>query len=194
MDSLNIVIMGVGGQGSLLASRLLGHIARAQGFDVKVSEVHGMSQRGGSVTTYVRMGKKVYGPLVEQKGADFILAMEELEALRSMPYLKTGGTLIMNTQKIMPLPVITGAAEYPAGIPETIAKTENCIAADALAMARAAGNARAVNMVLTGILASRLPFNKQVWLDAITAVVPERFMQANMAAFESGYQYGGAQQ
>ena len=122
MKDLNIVICGVGGQGTLLASRILGHIAMELGHDVKVSEVHGMSQRGGSVITYVRMGEKVYSPMIEQKGADFVLAFEELEALRDLTYLKDGGTLIVNTQQILPLPVIIGAAKYPENILQTQGK------------------------------------------------------------------------
>lgn len=186
MEELNIVIVGVGGQGTLLASRVLGHIAGALGHDVKVSEVHGMSQRGGSVITYVRMGKKVYSPLVEQKGADFVLAFEELEALRALPYLKDNGTIIVNTQQILPLPVIIGAAEYPVDALEQIKAKASTVAIDALPLAKEAGNERAVNTVLMGALAARLPIAKQVWLDALTACVPSRFMQANMAAFEKG--------
>ena len=188
MDTLNIVICGVGGQGTLLASRILGHIALEKGYDVKVSEVHGMSQRGGSVITYVRMGEKVYSPMIEQKGADFVLAFEELEALRDLTYLKDGGTLIVNAQKILPLPVIIGAAEYPERIVGQLRERANVVALDALPMASAAGNARAVNTVLLGALARRLPFEKQLWLDALHACVPSRFIEANLAAFDRGYE------
>ncbi len=187
MKALNIVIVGVGGQGTLLASRVLGHIAGALGQDVKVSEVHGMSQRGGSVTTYVRMGEKVYSPLVEQQGADFVLAFEELEALRALPYLAPGGVLILNTQKIKPLSVILGAVEYPKDIPEKLRDRVKTVAVDALPMATQAGSERAVNSVLLGALASRLSIDKKLWTDALVACVPERFMKANLAAFESGY-------
>ncbi len=187
MNNINIVIMGVGGQGSLLASQILGHIAGQQGYDVKVSEVHGMSQRGGSVTTYVRMGEKVNAPLVEQNGADYVLAFEELEALRALGYLKEGGTLIMNTQQIMPLPVITGSATYPEEVASAIREKGTLIEVDALPIAKEAGNTRAVNTVLTGILASLLPFEKEVWQNALNAIIPERFIVANRAAFESGY-------
>ena len=170
MKDLNIVICGVGGQGTLLASRILGHIAMELGHDVKVSEVHGMSQRGGSVITYVRMGEKVYSPMIEQKGADFVLAFEELEALRDLTYLKDGGTLIVNTQQILPLPVIIGAAKYPENILQTLKEKANVVALPALPMA-----------------AQRLDFDKQLWLDALRACVPEKFLEANLAAFESGY-------
>lgn len=189
MDALNIVIVGVGGQGTLLASRVLGNIAQSLGHDVKVSEVHGMSQRGGSVITYVRMGKKVYAPLVEQKGADYVLAFEELEALRALPYLKEGGAMIVNTQQILPLPVILGGAEYPQGILSTLAQHAKLLAVDALPLAREAGNEKAVNTVLLGVLAGLLPLDKELWLSALQHTVPSRFIQANMAAFELGYQH-----
>lgn len=187
MDNLNVVIMGVGGQGTLLASRVLGQIAQYLGKDVKVSEVHGMSQRGGSVATYVRMGDNLYSPLVEQEGADFLLAFEELEALRALPYLKPDGTLILNTQCIMPLPVIVGAAEYPKNIVDTLRKKAEVVAVDALELASSAGNEQAVNTVMLGVLAARLPFDKITWLNALTACVPSRFTKANLAAFELGY-------
>ena len=185
--SLKIVIVGVGGQGTLLASRVLGHIAQTQGYDVKVSEVHGMSQRGGSVITYVRMAEKVYSPLVEQKGADYLLAFEELEALRALPYLADGGTMIVNTQKILPLPVIIGAATYPENIIDTLRQSVNTVAIDALPMAKEAGNERAVNTLLLGALAAKLAFSADVWKEALTSTVPPRFLDANLAAFAMGF-------
>ena len=187
MNELNVVIVGVGGQGTLLASRVLGAIAKSLSFDVKVSEVHGMSQRGGSVITYVRMAEKVHSALVEQKGADYVLAFEQLEALRALPYLKENGTLLMSTQKIMPMPVITGAAEYPENIIETIKAKTKVTAIDALKLAHNAGNERTVNMVLIGALAARLPHPKQLWLDALSACIPAKFLEVNQIAFESGY-------
>ena len=187
MDNLNIVIVGVGGQGTLLASRVMGHIAQSQGFDVKVSEVHGMSQRGGSVITYVRLGEKVHSALVEQGGADYVLAFEELEALRARPYLSPTGTMIVNTQNILPLPVIIRQAVYPEGIIETLQAQASVVAIDALPLARAVGNARAVNTVLLGALAKRLTFGEQVWQEALEACVPKRFIEANRAAFQAGY-------
>ncbi len=188
IDNLNVVIVGVGGQGTLLASRILGHIAMQSGYDVKVSEVHGMSQRGGSVITYVRMADKVYSPLVEQKCADYVLAFEELEALRALPYLSESGTMIVNTQQIMPLPVIIGAAEYPENIVETLEKSANdVVAIDGLPLAKQAGNERAVNTILMGAMAARLPFEKAVWEDALNAIVPQKFIDVNKKAFEIGY-------
>lgn len=187
MKSLNVVIVGVGGQGTLLASRILGHIAGQLNLDVKVSEVHGMSQRGGSVTTYVRMGSKVYSPLIEQEGADYVLAFEELEAMRALPYLKQGGVMVLNTQQILPLPVIIGAAQYPSSIVDSLRAQADIVPIDALPLATQAGNARAVNTVLLGAFAARLGIDKQIWLDALNSVVPSRFIQANLAAFELGY-------
>lgn len=186
-ETLNIVICGVGGQGTLLASRILGDIAMKLGHDVKVSEVHGMSQRGGSVITFVRMGEKIYSPMIEQKGADYILAFEELEALRDVPYLKDGGTMIVNTQRMLPLPVIIGVAQYPDNIIDTLSDKANIVAIDALPIAKKAGNVRAVNTVLLGALAARLHFDKQLWLDALAACVPPKFLSENLVAFEQGY-------
>lgn len=186
MKKLDIVLVGVGGQGSLLASRVLGNIAPQLGLDVKVSEVHGMSQRGGSVSTYVRMGEKVHGPLVEQKQADYIIAFEELEALRALPYLKDEGTIIVNTQKILPLPVITGAAKYPEDIAVKLEENAKTIALDALGLANKAGNSRTVNIVMLGVLSSLTDIDIEIWHKALEASIPQRFIKANMAAFELG--------
>lgn len=145
-----------------------------------------MSQRGGSVITYVRMGQKVHSPLVEQNEADFVLAFEELEALRALPYLKDNGVMFVNTQQIMPLPVIIGAAKYPPEILEKLDDNAEVVAIDALPLAKQAGNERAVNTVLLGALAARLPFEEDVWQNALKANVPQRFIEANKAAFELG--------
>ncbi len=184
----NIVIVGVGGQGTLLASRILGHVATVQGFDVKVSEVHGMSQRGGSVVTYVKYGEKVNSPIVSNGDADILLAFEQLEAYRSLSYLKRGGKLLVNTQKTDPMPVITGAAEYPQDI---LGKIENkgiaITAIDALSLARQAGNEKAVNVVLIGALAANSDISKDAFIDAINKTVPPKFLEINLKAFELGY-------
>ena len=184
----SIMIVGVGGQGTLLASRILGNAAIKQGFDVKVSEVHGMSQRGGSVVTYVRYGDKVYSPVINKGGADIILAFEQLEAYRYLDYLKKDGKLIVNTQKIDPMPVITGAAKYPENIIEKIkAKGASVIALDAAELAVKAGNVKAVNVVLIGVLASKMNIEKEVWLEVIKETVPPKFYEVNVSAFELGY-------
>ncbi|MBQ6530359.1 MAG: indolepyruvate oxidoreductase subunit beta [Clostridia bacterium] len=184
---MNIMIVGVGGQGTLLASRILGKVAIKEGHDVKVSEVHGMSQRGGSVVTYVKYGKKVYSPIIDKGEADIILAFEMLEAMRALPFLKKGGKMIANTQKMNPMPVITGAMEYPENIEKKIADKVNLQAVDALSLAEQAGNIKAVNVVLIGLLAKSTDTDKQVWINTIKETVPEKFLEVNLKAFELGY-------
>lgn len=184
----SIVIVGVGGQGTLLASRILGTLAGEMGLDVKVSEVHGMAQRGGNVITHVRIGDGVHSPLVEPGGADYLLAFEELEALRALPYLKTGGTLIANTQIIAPMPVITGAAAYPDDIQQKLSAACRAYTLDALALAHRAGDARAVNLVLLGALCRLTDTDRALWQKAITKSVPEKFLSANLTAFQLGYE------
>jgi indolepyruvate ferredoxin oxidoreductase beta subunit len=188
MSNLNIMIVGVGGQGTLLASRVLGNVALKMQWDVKVSEVHGMSQRGGSVVTYVKMGPKIYSPLVEKGEADVILAFEKLEAFRWADYLKSDGQMLINDQRIDPMPVIIGKAKYPERITETLAaKAPGTIAIDALKIAKKCGNIKAVNIVLLGFLAKSAPIPKPVWLEAIREVVPLKVLDVNMKAFEAGY-------
>ena len=189
MKNVNIMIVGVGGQGTLLASRILGNAILSGGYDVKLSEVHGMSQRGGSVVTYVKYGQKVYSPIIDKGEADIILAFEQLEALRALPYLKIGGKMIANTQKINPMPVITGAAQYPDGIIEAIASRVDLTALDALAIAKAAGNAKAVNVVLVGVMAKNTDIPYEVWVQAVRECVPAKFLEINLRAFDAGYNY-----
>ncbi len=184
---MNIMIVGVGGQGTLLASRILGNLAIKQGYDVKVSEVHGMSQRGGSVVTYVKYGKKVYSPVIDKGEADIILAFEMLEAMRALPYLKKGGRMIANTQHMNPMPVITGAMEYPENIEQKLSEKINLITVDALSLANEAGNIKAVNVVLIGLLAKSMEIDKNIWLDTIAETVPAKFLEINLKAFEMGY-------
>ena len=187
----SVLIVGVGGQGTLLASRLLGNAMQSQGYDVKVSEVHGMSQRGGSVVTYVRYGDKVYSPIIEEGGADIVLAFEQLEAARHLSYLKPGGTMVVNTQQIDPMPVIMGAASYPQGLIEKMEQSgARVIAADALSLAEEAGSVKAVNVVLIGIMAKALGLPESLWLDTIEATVPAKFVEMNKKAFALGYQVG----
>lgn len=187
METKSIMIVGVGGQGSLLASRIIGNVLLSQGYDVKVSEVHGMSQRGGSVVTYVKYGEKVYSPVIEKGEADIIVSFELLEAARWLSYLKKGGHLITSTQALDPMPVITGAAQYPTDIVEKIkGMGVDIIAADALSLAEEAGNAKASNVVLMGLIASKMSFDDQVWKDAVKQCVPEKFLELNLKAFELG--------
>lgn len=183
--SFDLVIVGVGGQGTLLASKILGQLAVAEDCGVKVSEVHGMSQRGGSVITHVRVGDAVNAPLVALGEADYLLSFEALEAARAMPYLKKDGVLIVNTQQILPMPVITGATTYPEQ-PLACFETQKVEAVDALDIAIKAGNQKALNLVLLGMLSRHLPFDEQVWKNAIGACVPRRTLPVNIAAFEMG--------
>lgn len=186
MDKLNIMIVGVGGQGTLLASRILGKVAVAMNLDVKVSEVHGMAQRGGSVVTYIKLGKKVHSPLIEEGEADIILSFEQLEAMRWFKYLKKGGRLIINAQKIDPMPVITGAAQYPDGIVETLCERCSVTMTDALDIAVKCGSPKAVNVVMIGIMAGYLDIGEQLWTDAVREVVPVKAVEANLTAFKQG--------
>ena len=186
-DSKNIMIVGVGGQGTLLASRILGNVIIAEGFDVKVSEVHGMSQRGGSVVTYVKYGEKVASPIIDKAEADIILAFERLEALRALPFLKKGGKMIVNDRAISPMPVITGAAEYPEGIIDTLKQNADVVSLDALEIAEKAGSIKAVNVVLIGVLAKSTDIPYEAWVETIKNTVPEKFLDINLKAFELGY-------
>ena len=162
METKNIMIVGVGGQGTLLASKLLGGLLLGKGFDVKVSEVHGMSQRGGSVVTYVRWGDAVYSPIIDKGQADVILSFELLEAARWTEYLKAGGRIITNTQQINPMPVITGAAAYPENLVEKMrAAGLEVDAIDALSLAEEAGSSKAVNIVLMGRLSKWFDFSEE---------------------------------
>ena len=184
----DILIVGVGGQGTLLASRVLGNLAQALGYDVRISEVHGMAQRGGSVVTHVRFGEKVFAPVIDESGADIILAFEKLEALRWAGRLKNHGRMFIGTQEIAPMPVITGAEQYPADIEERIkALVPDAVFVDALRLAQEAGNAKAVNIVLIGVLAKHMDIDKQAFLGAIKNTVPAKTLDINLIAFEKGY-------
>lgn len=186
METKNIMIVGVGGQGSLLASRILGAAAMASGYDVKVSEVHGMSQRGGSVVTYVRYGEGVASPVICEGEADVILSFEMLEAARWLPYLRTGGTIVTGTQKINPMPVITGAAEYPEEIDEKIrALGVKLVAEDAAAIAAEAGSEKAANVALIGLAAHVLGFDADVLRKAVEDCVPAKAKEINLRAFDA---------
>ena len=188
-NTKSIMIVGVGGQGSLLASKLLGQLLLDEGYDVKVSEVHGMSQRGGSVVTYVRFGDKVYSPIITEGEADFIVSFEKLEAARYASCLAPTGRIIVNTQEIDPMPVLIGKAAYPTDIlSELTAKDVLLDAIDALSLAEEAGSSKAVNIVLMGRLARYLGIPLEKWENAIRSGVKPRFVDINLRAFALGYQ------
>ena len=188
MKTTNIIISGVGGQGSLLASKLLGRLLVDEGYDVKVSEVHGMSQRGGSVITYVKFGDKVYSPIICENEADFIVSFEKIESVRWASCLKEGGKIIVNQQEIDPMPVITGVAQYPHDALEKLEAlgiTPDAI--DALSLANEAGSSKAVNIVLMGRLAKYFDIPYEKWITAIENTVAPKFVEMNKKAFALGY-------
>ena len=183
----SIMIVGVGGQGTLLASKLLGNLLVSAGYDVKVSEVHGMAQRGGSVVTYVRYGQRVSSPIIDKGEADILVAFELLEAARWTSYLKPGGILIANTQQILPMPVITGAASYPQDLTQNLRSVcRDPILVDALAPAEAAGSSKAVNVVLMGLLSTVLDLPEGSWEDALALCLKPALLPMNLAAFQKG--------
>lgn len=187
MKTKNIIIVGVGGQGSLLASKILGHLLLSQGYDVKVSEVHGMSQRGGSVITYVRFGDKVFSPVVDFGEADFIVSFEILETARWLSYLKPDGQIVTNTQQIDPMPVITGVATYPENLVEKMkSKGLKVDAMDCLELAKKAGSQKAVNIVLLGRLSHYFDIPEDAWQKSLEANVSPKFLELNKKAFELG--------
>lgn len=185
-ETTNIVICGVGGQGIILASNVLSYAALLEGYDVKKSEVHGMAQRGGSVITQVRYGKKVYSPLIEEGKADFLLAFEKLEALRYANYLKKNGGFIVNNQEIAPMSVLVGSAKYPENIKEKLKRYARIHLIDAAKIAKELGNVRATNIVLLGALAKFLGFNEKSWTEAISKNIKPRYVDLNIKAFQKG--------
>lgn len=187
MKTKNIMIVGVGGQGSLLASKLLGNLLVGEGYDVKISEVHGMSQRGGSVVTYVRYGDRVASPVIKEGEADIIVSFEKLEAARYAPCLSSDGIIVANTQEIDPMPVVTGAAEYPHGVLDTLlSKGVKVDAIDALSPALEAGSAKCVNIVLMGRLSKYFDISEDKWISAIENTVAPKFLEMNKKAFLLG--------
>lgn len=190
METKNIMIVGVGGQGTLLTSRILGNITVAAGYDVKLSEVHGMAQRGGSVVTFVRYGEHVAEPIVEEGQADVLIAFERLEALRYKHFLKKDGVIVVNDTRIDPITVVTGVATYPENIIETLSKEYKVYSADAKAEAIKIGNSKVFNVIILGIAAQHMNFSKEDWLKAIEETVPAKTVAINQAAFEAGYALG----
>jgi indolepyruvate ferredoxin oxidoreductase beta subunit len=192
MRNISIMIVGVGGQGTLLTSRVVGAAAVKAGYDVKMSEVHGMAQRGGSVITYVRIGKSVNSPIIEKGEADILLCFEKLEALRWVDYVKKTGTIIINDQQIDPMPVIIGKAKYPDDILEKIRdKFSGVRVIDALEVARRLGNIKVLNIVMVGLMAKSTEIEKEIWHEAIRETVKAKFVDLNLKAFDEGYQLAG---
>ena len=187
MDNKNIMIVGVGGQGTLLTSRIIGKAALSAGLDVKISEVHGMAQRGGSVVTFVRFGDKVCEPVVEEGQADVIIAFERLEALRYAHFLKKDGTLVVNDARIDPMTVVIGAKEYPENILEKLLENHELHAIDGQKLALELGNSKVLNSVVLGFAASFIGFSKELWLDTVASTVPPKTVEINKKAFELGY-------
>lgn len=189
METKNIMIVGVGGQGTLLTSRILGGIMSGAGYDVKLSEVHGMAQRGGSVVTFVRYGDKVSEPIVEEGQADVLIAFERLEALRYAHFLKKDGVLIVNDQRIDPMPVVTGAAVYPEGILEDLSTKYKVYSMDAQAEALKLGNSKCFNIIVLGMAAKHMDFSKEQWLEVIEKTVPAKTVELNKQAFIRGFEF-----
>lgn len=189
METKNIMIVGVGGQGTLLTSRILGGIMLKGGYDVKLSEVHGMAQRGGSVVTFVRYGDKVAEPIVEEGQADVLIAFERLEAMRYVQFLKEDGVLIVNDQRIDPMPVVTGAAEYPENIIENLSKKYKVYSIDAQGEALKMGNPKVFNIIVLGLAAKHMNFTREEWLDVIENTVPPKTIEINKQAFIKGFEF-----
>ncbi|MDD5935237.1 MAG: indolepyruvate oxidoreductase subunit beta [Clostridiales bacterium] len=188
MATKNIMIVGVGGQGTLLTSRILGGITIHAGYDVKLSEVHGMAQRGGSVVTFVRYGENVTEPIVEEGQADVLIAFERLEALRYAHFLKKDGVIVVNDQRIDPMPVVIGAAEYPEHILEDLSKKYKVLALDAMTEAKKLGNSRVFNIIVLGAAAAHMDFSKEEWFEVIEKTVPPKTIEINKKAFEVGFE------
>ena len=187
MTCKNIMIVGVGGQGTLLTSRILGKLATGAGYDVKLSEVHGMAQRGGSVVTFVRYGEKVSEPIVEEGQADVLIAFERLEALRYLHFLKKDGVVIVNDWRIDPITVVTGVASYPENVLDTLKEMRKTMVVEATAEAKKLGASKAINIILLGAAARHMGFEKQDWLSVIETTVPPKTIEVNKQAFEIGY-------
>ena len=187
METKNIMIVGVGGQGTLLTSRILGAITTKAGYDVKLSEVHGMAQRGGSVVTFVRYGDKVNEPIVEEGQADVLIAFEKLEAKRYAHFLKKDGVIIANDYEIAPITVITGKATYPENIIEDLKKKHNVVSINAMEEAKKLGNTRCFNVIILGVAAKSMDFTEEQWLEVIKETVPQKTVELNCKAFSVGF-------
>lgn len=185
---MNIMVVGVGGQGTLLTSRIIGKVAMQAGYDVKLSEVHGMAQRGGSVVTFVRYGEEVFEPVVEEGEVDLLISFERLEALRYAHFLKKDGAIVVNDCRIDPMTVVIGAGKYPENILEELSKEHKLYTVDGNAIANGLGNSRVLNMVVLGLAAARLDFDREAWLGVIESTVPQKTIEINKKAFERGFE------
>jgi len=183
----NIMIVGVGGQGTLLTSRIIGKAAMSQGYDVKISEVHGMAQRGGSVVTFVRFGEKVSEPVVEEGQADLIISFERLETRRYAHFLKKDGVLVVNDCRIDPMTVVIGAQKYPENIIEALKENHKVYSIDGQKIALELGNSKVLNSVVLGYAAKFIGFDKETWLETVTSTVPAKTVEINKNAFLTGY-------
>ena len=188
MQTKNIMIVGVGGQGTLLTSRILGNMALKAGYEVKISEVHGMAQRGGSVVTFVRFGDSVAEPIVEEGCADMLIAFERLEALRYAHFLKKDGLMIINDVRMDPMPVAIGKAEYPGNIIENLSGKYKVISLDAKSEALKLNNARVFNVIIVGVAAKGMEFDKKMWEEVVRDTVPAKMADINVEAFDRGYE------
>ena len=184
---MNIMVVGVGGQGTLLTSRIIGKTALAAGHDVKLSEVHGMAQRGGSVVTFVRFGDKVYEPVVEEGCVDVLISFERLEAQRYAHFLKPDGVIIVNDTRIEPMTVVIGAAKYPEGIIEKLSDKHKVHVIDGGTIAKKLGNSKVLNTVVLGLAAKHIGFSEDEWLEVLKSTVPPKTVEINALAFKAGY-------
>lgn len=187
MDTTSILVVGVGGQGTLLTARVLGNLLTNENYDVKISEIHGMAQRGGSVVTHIRYGEKVHSPIIEPGGADILIGFEKMEALRWSHYLKPGGKIIINDQEILPMPVISGTAEYPGDIISRVKEVcSDLYVLDAVSVAEKLGNTKVFNIVILGVLSRFMGIEFDSWINAMRKTIPQRFLDLNLKAFELG--------
>ncbi len=187
MKSMNVMVVGVGGQGTLLTSRIIGKTALKEGFDVKLSEVHGMAQRGGSVVTFIRFGEKVYEPVVEEGDADILISFELAEAMRYAHFLKKDGIIVVNDCRIDPMTVVIGAATYPEDVINRLKEKHEVHSIDGLKIANELGNGKVLNSAVLGAAAKFIGFDKEKWLEVLKATVPQKTVEINEKAFLKGY-------
>ena len=185
---MNIMVVGVGGQGTLLTSRIIGKTALLKGYDVKLSEVHGMAQRGGSVVTFVRYGDKVYEPVCEEGSVDVLISFERLEALRYAHFLKPDGVIVVNDTRIDPMTVVIGAKTYPENIIENLSGEHELYSIDGATIAKSLGNSKVLNSVVLGLAAKHIGFTEDEWIEVLKATVPPKTVEINTAAFKAGYE------